>query len=136
MTDALFNVQEAMFAALASSGEVQGLIGNPARIYDHAPPGAAFPYLVFGPIQITPYDTKTEIGFEQIVTLNVWSRYRGSKEVKDILQATYDVLHRASLSVTSEVDLTCEFHSAEIAPENDGLTYSAAVRYSVITQTT
>jgi len=33
----------------------------------------------------------------------VWSRYRGSKEAKDILQTLYDTLHRASLSVSGEV---------------------------------
>src|ERR1700722_20203370 len=136
MTDAFFNVQDAMFDALAASTEVQGLLGNPPRVYDHVPPGAAFPYVTFGALSVQPYDTKTEIGFEQVATLNIWSRYRGSKEAKDIFEAMYDTLHRASLSVSGEVFLLCEFHSADAAPLDDGLTYHAAMRFSVITQTT
>ncbi len=109
MTDAFFNVQGAIFGALAVSSEMQGLLGNPPRLFDHVPPGAVFPYVTFGALHVQPYDTKTEIGFEQIVTLNIWSRYRGSKETKDILQALYDVLHRASLSVSGEVFCSANF---------------------------
>lgn len=135
MTDALFNAQGAVYNALAASGTIQSLLGSTPRIYDHVPPGAVFPYMVFGPISVQPYDTKTEIGFEQIVTLDIWSRYRGSKEAKDITQAAYDALHRATLTVSSEVFLLSEFHSAELLLENDGITYRAAARFSIITQT-
>ncbi len=134
MSDALFAVQQAVLNVLAASSEVQGVLGNPPRVYDHVPPGATFPYVAFGPLHVAPYDTKTEMGFEHIITLNVWSRYRGSKEVKDIFQALYDVLHRTTLTVTGQVFLSCEFHSADLMPEGDGLTYQAAARYSVVTQ--
>ncbi len=98
------------------------------------PPGAVFPYIVFGPVTTLPYDDKDRTGFEQSVTLDIWSRYRGSKEVKDILQAAYDALHRAELDVADEVFVSCEFSGADIMPESDGLTYSGKVHFSVITQ--
>ena len=134
MTDALFAVQQSLFAALSASAEVQSLLGNPPALYDHVPPGAAFPFVVYGQTHVAPFDTKTETGFEQIVTLNIWSRYRGGKETRDIFQAIYDTLHRATLTVTGEVFLSCEFHSADFALDNDGLTYHAAARFSVVTQ--
>ena len=134
MSDALFAVQEAIYNALSSNTGVQSLLGSPPQLYDHVPPGAIFPYAVFGPVIANPYDTKTETGFEQIVTLNIWSRYRGSKEAKDILQAVYDTLHRAPLSVSGQVFLSCEFHSADVTLLDDGLTTQAAARYTVITQ--
>ncbi|MDX2027698.1 MAG: DUF3168 domain-containing protein [Alphaproteobacteria bacterium] len=136
MTDAFFAVQEAVFDALVASSAIQSLLGSPPRIYDHVPPGAVFPYMVFGAVTSAPYDTKTEIGFEQGITLNIWSRYRGSKEAKDILQATYETLHRAALSVTGHVFLSCEFHGADCALTDDGLTTHASVRFSVVTQAT
>jgi len=134
MTDALFNAQQAVFDALAASTEVQALLGYPARIYDHVPPGAVFPYAAFGPLHVEPYDDKFTAGFEQILSLNIWSRYRGGKEAKDIVQSFYDVLHRANLSVSGEVLLACEFHGADLATDNDGLTYRAVARFSIITQ--
>ncbi|MGB9154209.1 MAG: DUF3168 domain-containing protein [Alphaproteobacteria bacterium] len=136
MSDALFSVQEAVIAALDASAEVQAVLGSTPALYDHVPPGAVFPYVVYGPSHIVPYDTKTEIGFEQIVTLTIWSRYRGGKEARDIFQALYDTLHRASLTVSGQVFLSCEFHSADFALDSDGLTTHAAARFSIITQST
>lgn len=136
MSDALFAVQQAVFNALDASAEIQAVLGNPPRLYDHVPPGAIFPYVVYGPTHVVPHDTKTETGFEQIVTLNAWSRYRGGKEARDIFQAVYDTLHRAGLSVTGQVFLSCEFHSADFSLDSDGLTNHAAMRFSIITQST
>jgi hypothetical protein len=134
MNDILFNVQQAVLGALAASAEVQALLGSTPQLYDHVPPNAAFPYVVYGPVHVVPYDTKTDIGFEQVVTLNIWSRYRGGKETRDIFQAVYDTLHRAALSVAGQVFLSSEFHSADFSLDADGLTYHAAARFSILTQ--
>ena len=131
MTDILFSTQQSLFAALAADATLQSLIGNPARLYDHAPPALTFPYVTFGAVQIAPYDDVTGSGFEQIVTLDIWSRYRGSKEAKDILAATYDILHRAKLTVAGADFILCEFHGASIGLLDDGLTTHAAARYQI-----
>jgi hypothetical protein len=134
MNDALFAVQQAVMNALAANADLQALIGNPARLYDHVPPDAAFPFVTYGATHIVPYDTKTETGFEQIVTLDIWSRYRGGKETRDIFQALYTILHRANLIVSGQAFLSCEFHSADLAIDGDGLTTHGAARFSIITQ--
>ncbi len=134
MSDALFAVQESVYNALAASSGVQALIGNPPRLYDHVPPGVTFPFVAFGPLSAQAFDNKDQTGFAQVLTLDIWSRYRGSKEVKDILQALYDTLHRASLNVDDEVFLDCEFAAADLTPENDGLTYSGKAHFNIIVQ--
>jgi hypothetical protein len=111
-------------------------LGATPQIYDHVPPNATFPYVVFGPVHVVPYDALTEIGFEQVITLNIWSRYRGGKETRNIFQAVYDTLHRAHLSVAGQVAISCEFHSADFELDADGLTYHAAARFSIVTQST
>ncbi len=136
MTDTLFATQQSIAAVLAASAEMQSIMGATPPVYDHVPPGAVFPYIVFGPTNLAPYDTKTEIGFEQIITINIWSRYRGGKETRDIFQAVYDTLHRATFTITGQVFLSCEFHSADFGLDSDGLTYHAAVRFSILTQST
>ena len=70
MPDALFNVQQALYNALAANTTVQSFIGSPVRLYDHVPHSAAFPYVTFGALHVAPHYTKTENGFEQIVTLD------------------------------------------------------------------
>jgi len=127
MSAILFNVQTAIVDALTS-------VATMPAVYDHVPPEVAFPYVVYGPVHVTPYDAKAETGFEQVVTLTIWSRYRGGKETREIFQSLYDVLHRASLSVEGQDALYCEFHSADFSRDADGLTYHAAARFTVVTQ--
>ncbi len=134
MTSALFDAQQAMFAALAASADVRALLGESPRLYDHAPPDAAFPYVVYGPAHVAPYDAKNDRGFEQIITLDIWSQYRGGKETRAIFQALYDALHRAEVALAGNGFLYAEFYSADFALEGDGLTYHAAVRFTIITQ--
>jgi hypothetical protein len=134
MTTSLFAVQEAVYGALTSSTAVQALIGNPARLYDVVPPASVFPYATLGDVVIKEYDTKDQTGFEQSLTLHVWSRYRGRKELKQIIQTIYDVLHNAALSVTGANYVSCQFQSASTLQENDGLTLHGIVRYRIIVQ--
>jgi hypothetical protein len=134
MSDILFSVQQAVLSALAANAGVQAVLGATPPLYDHVPQNAAFPYVVFGPVHVVPNDTKRDIGFEQILTLNIWSRYRGGKETRDIFQAVYDTLHRAALNISGQTFVSCEFHSADFSLDSDGLTYFAAARFSIITQ--
>ncbi|MBV8061585.1 MAG: DUF3168 domain-containing protein [Alphaproteobacteria bacterium] len=134
MTDIFFTLQQSLYNALAASAEITALLGSPPRLYDHVPPGAVFPYAVFGATHITPYDNRTDTGFDHLLTIDIWSRYRGSKEAKDIVTALYDTLHRASLPLAGQTALLCECHSAEVALENDGFTTHAAVRFNILTQ--
>lgn len=134
MSDALYATQQALASVLSSSTVVQNLLGNPARLYDHMPASATFPFVVFGAAHCTSYDSQFETGFETVVTLHIWSRYRGSKEVQDVAQAIYDNLHRASLSVAGQVFISCEFQSADVLPDSDGQSFQGIVRYSVLTQ--
>ena len=134
MTDAFFAVQQAIYNTLAASSEMQAQLGNPPCVYNHVPPNPLYPYVAFGAIAAKPFDDIDRTGFTQTVTLDIWSRYRGTKEVKDIAQAIYDTLHRATLTVSGEVFISCEFVSADITVEGDGLTYHGETRYSVVTQ--
>lgn len=135
MTDLILSSQQAVVAALAADAAVQSLLGSsPVRLYDHVPPGAVFPYAVVGGTHVTPYDTHSEKGFEQVITLEIYSRYRGGKEAKDIFQAFYNVLHRAVLVISGGVFLSSQLHSVDFVLGDDGLTYHAAARFAVIVQ--
>lgn len=134
MTTSLFAVQEAVYGALTSSTALQALIGNPARLYDVVPPAAIFPYATLGDVLIKQFDTKDQYGFDQALVLHVWSRYRGRKELKQIIQTIYDVLHNATLNVSGANVVMCQFQSASTSQENDGLTLHGILRYRIIVQ--
>ena len=132
--DSQWSLQQAVFAALNADSGLAVLLGNPARIYDHAPPASAFPYLVLGEATGIPFDAKTENGMEQTLTLHTWSRTRGLKETKEVMAAVTNALDDQSLSVSGHTLLLLRFEFGTTSLENDGLTRHGVQRFRAITQ--
>lgn len=135
MSEAMFAVQDAVYDLLVANAGMQAVLGNPPRIYDYVPQNAAFPYLTLGDTRAENFDTKDGVGINQLITLHAWSRYRGQKEMKDILKAVNLALHRSSMTVSGYNFTDCRFESAETFLDDDGLTYHGLCRYRLITQT-
>lgn len=134
MTTSLFATQEAVYSALTASAALQALIGNPARVYDVVPPAAVFPYVTLGDISIRDFDTKDRLGFEQLHVIHVFSRSRGRKELKQVMQTIYDVMHRTNVSVTGADLVNCQLLSALTQQDNDGLTLRGTLRFRIVVQ--
>jgi len=134
--DSQWPLQQAVYNALVSDAALQGLLGNPARVFDHAPQGSAFPYLVIGQVSATPFDTKTESGLDQSLTLHTWSRHRGLKETKDIMAAVADALDGQSLTVSGHALVLLRFEFAATVVDDDGLTRHGVQRFRALTQST
>ncbi len=132
--DSQWPVQEAIYGALIGDPTLQGLLGNPARVFDHAPQGSDFPYLVIGESQASQFDTKTESGLDQRLTLHTWSRYRGLKETKEIMAAVIDALDGQSLAVGGHALVLLRFEFATTIVDDDGLTRHGVQRFRVLTQ--
>ena len=62
-------------------------------IHDHVPASAAFPYVAIGETESVPWGAKDFSGMEHTLTLNVWSRYKGRKEAKQIMAAMCELYH-------------------------------------------
>lgn len=134
MSGILFDVQHAIMAALVESADVQDVLGTDPRIYGYVPADAVFPYVAFGDSRIDACDTVFERGFAHVLTLNVYSRYRGAKEAQAIFEALYATLHRKELEIAGQSFVPCSFESADFELMDDGLTTHAAVRFKVRTE--
>lgn len=132
MASAGLALQKSVFAALTSNAGLTGLIG--ARVFDDVPPGAEYPYMTIGESSARDWSTGTDSGEEHILTLHVWSRAAGRKEVQAIMGAVRDVLHEAEIAVAGHrlVNLRHEFTDARREP--DGETYHGVVRYRAVTE--
>ena len=84
MTAAAADLQKALFSALTGDAALVSALGG-AKVFDHAPAHAAFPYVTFGRTSVYDWSTGTESGAEQLLTLHVWSKARGRKETLDIM---------------------------------------------------
>jgi Protein of unknown function (DUF3168) len=132
--DSQWALQTAIFTALSADAGVKALIGDPARIFDHVPPESVFPYLVIGEATSTPFDAKTQDGMEQTLTLHAWSRYRGLKEIKDIMAAVSNALDQQALNLTGHTLVLLRFDFGATFLDSDGLTRHGVQRFGAITQ--
>lgn len=73
-------VQKQVFAVLAS---VPGVTG----VFDGPPPDAVPPYLVIGSDLVTDWSTKTEVGHEHRLAINVWDAGPGTAAAKGVMEA-------------------------------------------------
>ena len=128
-------LQRGVYQALAGSLDLTTLLGG-ARIYDDAPQGATFPFITFGQSVVRDWSTGTEDGAEHDLTLHVWSRSGGKKQVQEILEAIKVVLHDRPLALPDHhlVNLRYELSEARLDPDGD--TFHGIVRYRAVTEPT
>ena len=88
--------QIAIFNILNNDSTLDTLVGN-NRIYDEVPQGSAYPYIEIGDETTIDGGVKDKDGQEFTQTIHIWSRYRGSKEVKEIAERIYTLLHNVGI---------------------------------------
>ena len=102
------SLRRKFYDALDGDSTLQSLVSD---VYDFVPENATFPYVKLGEETSVDNGTKTLQGNEHTLVIHTFSRYRGSKETKEIMSRIYALLHESSLSVTgaSLVNLRFEF---------------------------
>ena len=127
-------LQQALYTRLAAQLTIAG------GVHDHVPmaeDGSAplvktYPYVVIGESSEREFDCDETTGADAEITVNVWSRYRGRKEVKQVMGEIHTALHRQSLSVDGADFgfMTYEFGDDFVEP--DGLTRHGVMRFRVV----
>jgi hypothetical protein len=133
MTAASWALERKIYQALRNSSELTSLLGGD-RIYSQAPPAAQFPFITLGQTVNLDWSTGTDEGAEHSLTLHVWSRADGAREVHEILEMIRTVLHDQLLALEDHclVNLRHEFMEARLDP--DGETMHGIVRYRAVTE--
>ena len=133
MTDFAVTLQTVVYNALLASNPLTTKLGG-NNIYDFVPENTAFPYVKIGDQTMVDDGTKTKKGTDFTLMIHTFSRYRGSKEIKEIMSLVYDVLHESSLSVSGAMN-NMRFEFSDIIKENDGLTTHGVQRFRVFVLT-
>lgn len=133
MPGASWSLQQSVYATLAADPAVLGILGAP-RIFDDVPQRSEFPYLTLGQSTLRDWSTGTDRGDEHLLTLHVWSRAEGRREVHELLAALQSALHDRPLALEGHrlVNLRHEFSDARREP--DGETYHGVVRLRAVTE--
>lgn len=121
--------QRIIFSALATA-TTRPIYDSPPQIPEGMPRDA-FPYIVFGEDDMTPWDTTTSTGGIALATVHFWSISDGFKEVKTLMGAAYDALHRAELTDPEFQVVDCLLEFQEALRDPDGATKHGVQRYKV-----
>lgn len=139
-------IQEAIYDKLIGDNTLKSALApnvqdsTKGAIYDNVPQAvdsgsdSVFPYVTIGDDTMLDWDTDTSQGKEATLTIHVWSRYRGRKEVKEIQGIIYDALHLSNLIITGyhSVLMLSEFSETLLDP--DGLTRHGVQRFRLIVE--
>ena len=125
-----WELQKAIYNAL--SGSVTGIDSASVAVYDDVPEGATYPYIVIGEETSANDGTKDIDAVEYTLTLHIWSQYRGRREIKEIMQSVYDLLHDTGITVSgaSLANIRQEFNNTLM--ENDGITRHGVMRFRAV----
>lgn len=129
-----FQVQSAFYSALVADAAVTALVST--RVYDgEARENATFPYIIISEIDGAPFDSKDTDGEEMFATLDVYSKYGGNKEARQIMSAVNDALDQQSLTVTGHDLLFIRFASTNgpLADPDPDVRHGV-IRFRVITE--
>lgn len=129
MSDHSLELQKSIFNALDGDSTLQSLVTD---VYDFVPESTAFPYVKIGEETSIDNGTKTLQGNEHTLVIHTFSRYRGSKEVKEIMSRIFALLHESSLSVSGASLVNLRFEFSDVIKENDGFTSHGIQRFRAV----
>lgn len=126
-------LQKAIYQKLRSDVTLIAVLGG-AKIYDDTPQRTEFPYVTFGRSTVRDWSTATDSGHEHILTLHVWSRAAGRKQVHEITSAIEAALHDQPLLMAGYRLVNLRHENSDARRDVDGDTYHGTVRYRAATE--
>ena len=133
MPSASLALQASIFSTLAADAGVLAILGAP-RIYDDVPQRTALPYVTLGQTVARDWSTGTEDGCEHLLTLHVWSRAEGRREVHELMSAVKTALHDHLLALEGHRLVNLRHELSEARRDADGETYHGIVRLRAVTE--
>ncbi len=125
-----FALQSSIYTALNVSAITTTLA---CGVYDEVVEGNSYPFITLGEETAIDYSTNNLVGAETTINIHVWSRYKGSKETKQILDKIHDLLHDVSLTVSGVNLINLRFEFSDIMRDPDGITRHGVMRFRAIT---
>lgn len=123
----LFPLQQSIYSRLSTDIDLMAKITG---VFDDVPDGQVFPYVTLGEDTVTDWSTKTNYGEELTHTLHVWSRYKGKKEVKEIMSLILQSITSEPLALAGGFFVNmAQVEFMEVFTDPDGITKHGVMRF-------
>lgn len=98
------------------------------RVYDMVPPNPIFPYIVLGQDTSKAWNSKTNLGSDIVFVLHIFTRDKGRRELKNIMNNVHEILTKEEICLESHflIQLYPEFMQSYI--ESDQMTCHGVIR--------
>jgi hypothetical protein len=104
----------------------------PIAVYDAVPGGASLPYLVLGEDFVADYSTKDHVGENALITIHVFSRHQGMKEVKSIAESVIALL-RDGVAINGAMLCYSGLDTMRFIVEDDGIRHGVVkLRFKIL----
>jgi hypothetical protein len=125
-----WELQEKLYSLLENN---PALRAEGVQVYDKVPKQSKLPFVAFGDEEITPANTKVSTGESNTVTLHIWSKYNGRKQVKKIMDIIAAAVYAMPLTLPSGARITLlNLDAANIIEEEQESLYHGIMRFSFI----
>ncbi len=134
MSDPSNAVQKAIYQALNNVITINGSPGTLVPVYDQVPASPTYPYVTIDAQIASATDFLSSRKDDRFVYLNVWSTYKGSKEVWDIIAEIDRLLHQRRLPLETGTMVRASVIRKGSSREPGNETRMGRVTVKVITQ--
>lgn len=125
-----WELQKAIYSTL--NGSVTGIDDASVSVFDDVPEETSYPYVVIGEETANNISTNTVDAVEHTISVHAWSQYRGRREIKEIMESCYNLLHNADITVEGASLINIKHEFATTLSENDGITRHGIMRFRVV----
>jgi Protein of unknown function (DUF3168) len=126
-------LQQAVYLTLTGTPALVAALGG-THIHDDVPQPPTFPYVSFGPSSVTDADTATERADLHTLTLHIWSRARGRKELHILIDLVRLALHDKPLALTGHRLINIRHTQTDTRRLSDGETLHSTLRFRALTE--
>lgn len=130
---AVLPLQVAVITALQADAELTALIRG---VFDWVKEGQTYPYIVIGEAIETPDNTHDSHGSNTVITLHVWSKYRGYAQALTIAARVRALLEHRPLTIAGHRHVATYYVSQQTItdPEPPGDIRHVPISFRVLTQ--
>lgn len=133
--DSAWSAQKAVYATLCAHAPLVALLAAGAEgVHDHLQDDAPLPRIVFGEMEARPMGTQDSNGYDIAFTLLSQSRAEGMKELRAVMKAVTDALHRQDFAVEGHSLVLCQMEQSSTRLESDGVTRTGTQVFRLITE--
>lgn len=129
----MLGVQGAILGVLTGDAELSSMTD---AVYDHLPETVPYPFIVLGEAIETPDNRHRGFGRQTVVSLHVWSQYRGFAQALRIGNRVTELLDHQPLTIPGVdwIATRFEFSQTLTDPEPPGDIRHLILRYRIVTE--